>query len=440
MLRAFRVCVLVCLAVAVVTARASAEETIAQIVKKVKPAVVSITTYDASGRELGSGTGFLVDAGHVITNWHVVQGANKVKVKLLGGASYAIIGIAASDETTDLANLALSKPVKNPTVLRVAKKSPEQGDRVIVIGNPLGLDFSVSDGIVSASRDVPGIGHLLQITAPISPGSSGSPVVDMQGIVVGVVRSYLAEGQNLNFAVSSEDVFALKPHAPTPLKGTAIRHVWRDKEYLRALDFYGKDEYAKALPLFQAITERVLDEEAPWIELGVCYGQLGRWTEALDAFRQAIRIEPHSALAHYNEGIAFGELGRPQDALESFKQALGIKSDYADAYSNLGKAYADLGCYTNALEAFKQVIRLKPDDAISYCNVGIIYHCLGRTAEEIDSYKQSIRIKPDYVDAHYDLGMAYAILGNTGSALDEYKILKELDKTLADKLFDLIYK
>src|SRR5207248_11758035 len=86
----------------------------------------------------------------------------------------------------------------------------QAGESFVVIGNPYGLEGSVSNGIVSAVRQISGYGKIIQITASISPGSSGSPVVNMLGQVIGVATLQAAEGQNLNFAVPAERISQLK--------------------------------------------------------------------------------------------------------------------------------------------------------------------------------------------------------------------------------------
>jgi hypothetical protein len=93
--------------------------------------------------------------------------------------------------------------------LSLSKTVPEVGERIIVYGSPLGLENTVSDGIVSAIRDIPEFGKIIQITAPISPGSSGSPVLNMKGEVIGVASFQMIDGQNLNFAIPSERVARL---------------------------------------------------------------------------------------------------------------------------------------------------------------------------------------------------------------------------------------
>jgi hypothetical protein len=93
-------------------------------------------------------------------------------------------------------------------MLPVADSTPEIGERVLVVGNPLSLEFSVSDGIVAAIRNIPeySSGKVVQITAPVSPGSSGSPVINMQGEAIAVAFYVYFKGENLNFAIPSEKV------------------------------------------------------------------------------------------------------------------------------------------------------------------------------------------------------------------------------------------
>lgn len=139
----------------------------------------------------------------IITNWHVVKNAKSIAVKTLNKHTFDVTSVVAFSIAGDVALLRTDAPPREYLSLEVADTYPEAGERVFVIGNPLGLlEGSVSDGIVSAIRVFPNIGEMLQITAPISPGSSGSPVFDMDGHVAGVAAFGIMPGQNLNFAIS----------------------------------------------------------------------------------------------------------------------------------------------------------------------------------------------------------------------------------------------
>src|SRR4029453_19441878 len=113
------------------------------------------------------------------------------------------------DAEGDLALLKVEAPANQVRPLSLDRTSPQEGESVVVIGNPLGLEGSVTNGIVSAVRDIPGFGRIIQITAPISPGSSGSPVVNMQGAVIGVATLQITGGQSVNFAIPSERIAQL---------------------------------------------------------------------------------------------------------------------------------------------------------------------------------------------------------------------------------------
>ncbi len=128
------------------------------------------------------------------------------------------------------------------------------------------------------------------------------------------------------------------------------------------------------------------------------------------------------------------------ETIEALKQAVKINPDDADAHFNLGAAYFELGMYKETIEAYKQVIRINPDDADAHAMLGVAYGETGMYKEAIDAFKQAIRINPDDVDAHFCLGLAYVYLNDRGSALKQYKILENLDTELANELLKLINK
>jgi len=465
----------------VVFSSSVAQEDLTAIVKKIKPSVVCIIIYDENGDTLGQGSGFFIrEKGNVITNRHVLEGATKAEVKTADGKTCPIKKVLAEDKEGDLILVSVEIPKGAvPPPLSVSATIPEVGERIVVIGSPLGLEQTVSDGIVSAVREIPAFGKLIQITAPISSGSSGSPVVNVRGEVIGVATFQIVEGQNLNFAIPGERVTRLAPGKGQTLAEWAAGRV--KKELAAAESLYSKGltlvwagEYEKALPYFEEAVKQDTSYADAYFLIGYCNDELGRHNEAVEAFKQAIRLKPDYALAHYNLGVAYGKLGLLNEALEAFKQAIRLKPDLAEAHLNLGVAYGklglwnealeaykqairikpdfaeahytlgwtydELGNYNEAVEAYKQAIRLKPDYAEAYNNLGGAYHDLGRYDEAIEAYKQTIRIKPDYANAHYNLGVTYLIIDDKASALNEYKILKDLDQDLANKLFNLIYK
>jgi tetratricopeptide (TPR) repeat protein len=457
-----------------------AQEDLPAIIRRVEPSIVVILTYNQRGQLLGQGTGFFVSkGGDVITNHHVLQEAARAEVRTNDGNTYAVRKILGDDKAGDLVRISVDIPPDVARPLPVSLSLPQVGERIFVMGTPLGLEKTVSDGIVSALREIPGFGTIVQVTAPISPGSSGSPVVNMQGEVVGVATFFVVAGQNLNFAIPSDRIMKLDLSEGTGLAewgGVAkdeklalaeelyqrgLRHLWAEdcqnalRFFVEALKnnpeletayfqigycFAGIGRYDQTIEPYKAALRIKPDDADVYNNLCVSYNMLGRFDEAIETCKQAVRIKPDLAEAYSNLGWTHQKLGKYTEGIEFCKQAIRIRPDHALAHYNLGNNYAGVARYEEALESYKQAIRINPDHAEAHLNLGAAYNQFGRYEEAIDSYKQAARIKPRFPEAHLNLGMTYLKLGDRSSALDEYKILKDQDAGLANKLFGLIYE
>jgi hypothetical protein len=198
---------LIFLTASVVAAQtAPSRKDIPAIAKAANGVVVSIITSDKDGKPVAQGTGFLVSTdGRIVTNYHVIKGASSAIVKLPDGAFYDVDGVVAFDKARDLA--VIKAHGQNFRVVTLGNSDRVQvGEEIVAIGSPLSLESTVSNGIVSGIRTIEGEGgKFLQITAPISPGSSGGPLFNMAGEVVGITTLYLKGGENLNFAIPVND-------------------------------------------------------------------------------------------------------------------------------------------------------------------------------------------------------------------------------------------
>ena len=193
-----------------------AQEDLPALIKKIQPAVVTILGYNAADKVIQLGSGFFVsEDGQVITSGHVLQGVARAELKLPRGERYPLTTVLAEDQRADLLKLTVHIPGGTP-FLKVADVRPQVGEHVLVVGSPLGLEQSVSEGLVSAIRNIKDRGEFLQISAPISPGSSGGPVVNLQGRVIGVAV-FQVKGQNINFAVPAARLLTLRDGPPRPL-------------------------------------------------------------------------------------------------------------------------------------------------------------------------------------------------------------------------------
>ena len=188
-----------------------------QIAKKALASTVLLVMEDANGQPLSLGSGFFVRNGQVATNLHVVKGASRGYAKLVGQKTkYDIEGITAVDVERDLVILKISVPGAKAISLGDSD-TVQVGAPIYAVGNPRGLEGTFSQGIISSIRKV-GTDKILQLTAPISPGSSGGPVLNDKGHVIGVSVATFRGGQNLNFAIPSnylkklmEQIGSVKP-------------------------------------------------------------------------------------------------------------------------------------------------------------------------------------------------------------------------------------
>lgn len=462
------------------TGHLAAEGDFTKLVREIRPAVVTVVVYDANHQVTGIGSGFFIDKyGHLITNYHVIDGKYAAEVKTADGNSYPIALVVADNKSVDLVKVLVDIPREKVKWIKVSGDLPSIAEQIMVVGSPMGLEQTVSEGIISSIREIPSVGEFFQMSAPISPGSSGGPVINLKGEVIGVTTFQFVRGQNLNFAIAGNSVLKLKParNGLTMSLWTFSKSSQQPKlaeELCRqgySFSINGDDQ--KALELFKEAIEQDPKNVMAWNGLGSCQVGLNRPDAAIESYKQAIKINPNDAALHYILGNYYTKLDRHQQAIESYKQVIRINPDFESAYFKLGLIYAQLGQLDEGKKAFETVIRLNPDAAPAYFNIGITYTKLGRYQEaikahqevlrinpafapahnnlgvvygklgdpstEINSYKEAIRIDPDFAPAHYNLGYALFQKGDKAAALDEYKILKGLDEDAADKLFNLIY-
>jgi hypothetical protein len=180
----------------------------AEIAARCSPSVVVIETSNGNGQPLGQGSGYIYSTdGVIITNYHVVRGAGAVRVKVPAQGWVDATSLLGYDTAADVAALQISASGL-PALDTETGNEGKVGDRVVAIGAPLGLEDTVSEGIISAFRRN-GDAQFLQITASISPGSSGGPVLNESGRVVGIAKAMMPGGESLNFAVPAATIQSL---------------------------------------------------------------------------------------------------------------------------------------------------------------------------------------------------------------------------------------
>lgn len=453
-----------------------AQEYLPQLVRRIKPSAVAIETFDARGNSISRGSGFFVGNDKIITNRHVIEKSNRVEINLLNGKKYQARGILAIDGEGDLALLQVDVPAGSAIPLPIIQNTPQEGESIVVIGNPFGLEGSVSNGIVSAVRTISGYGRIIQITAPISPGSSGSPVVNMSGQVIGVATLQAAEGQSINFAVPSERILQLKIgdlqsfvnfNSDTQKNKRAAA----ERLYSQGLGVMSRDDYARAVSYFDKAVEVDPNYAEAWYQAGFSYGMLGKheeslkaskqaarlrpeWTEtfvnigtssyalgkfedAVTAYRQAAKLDAGNPDTQYALGLSLNKLGRSEEEILAYKRAINLKPDFANAYEKLGASYLKQKRYAEAVPVFESLKTYKPD-AKTYNFLGESYFESDRIEESIEAFNNAVNYNPELDQARYNLGRAYIKNGNREMAETQYEILRSTRSDWADRLYVLL--
>ena len=177
-----------------------------EIFAKVSPAVVMVEALDANDYLMNLGSGFIVQSdGRVVTNFHVIEKAHSLRITTADGQELMVVAVVSQDIDRNLAVLQVDG--KELPIVQLGNSSEVRtGARVFAIGNPLGLQNTLSEGLISNHQRLFNGQSYLQISVPISPGSSGGVLVNELGAVIGVTLGGFVGGQNLNLAIPIDDV------------------------------------------------------------------------------------------------------------------------------------------------------------------------------------------------------------------------------------------
>ncbi|MGK2914612.1 MAG: trypsin-like peptidase domain-containing protein [Porticoccaceae bacterium] len=350
---------------ALATAAGVHASTASEIYQRAARSTVVVQNLNAKAEISAFGSGVVLPTGEVATNCHVVKDASALQVRS-GDHTYPA-QLRRTDWDRDVCSLSVAG-LRAPAVVMGSTRSLAVGAKVYAIGASRGLELTLSDGLVSSLREVEG-GHYIQTTAAISPGSSGGGLYDDNGALVGLTTFYVADGQNLNFAVPVEWVQELAQRSASAAPGTTANSTTAiaQTEWLnKAIALESRQDWPALLEHGRRWTRAQPNNATAWYSLGSAYAHARQSAQAIAAYQQALRIDPQLAAAWYNLGVVHVHAGQSAQAIVAFQQALRIDPRDANALFNLGIAYYKSGQRDQVLEVFQQLKTLDPARAETF--------------------------------------------------------------------------
>lgn len=368
-----------------------------EVIDHARPSVVTVIAFDKAGKPYSLGSGYVArEDGVVVTAWHVIDKAAFVKIKFTDGKMIQVLGTYAVDKVRDFALLKVDAnhlaalPFGDASVLR-------QGTKVLALGSPLGLEFTASEGIISAFRKQSDGTNYLQITAPISHGNSGGPILDSKGNVVGIAVFNIKDGQSLNFALPSNVIASRLSQSTTMVLWNTANPSIKVSRIQRSVVV--KSNHANKKSEAANLKHDIAQANSLY--------ESGRWSEAYVLLKRIIAAGETHQINFIYLGHVCSQLGQHQESVNAFmRAALAPGENTSLAYYRIGDEYLRLGQVNNAKQVLDGYVELCPDKAVAnYDAAELISYTSGNTEKwkasekfSIDYLKAAIEIAPDRDD------------------------------------------
>jgi serine protease Do len=422
----------------------SCKSDVKSIISNVESASFTIYTYDEFGLPQSTGSGFFIDeSGIGLTNYHVIDGATKAFLITYDTLKFEIDEIIGADFQKDVLKFKVKNPLKYKfNFLEFENSLPEKGDRVFLISSPNGLSNSFSDGVVSAIRENRLEGKVVQFTAPMSPGSSGSAIVNQSGKVIAINKyKYVGAGiENLNFGIYltdeivnsiNQDNFSKFNPKFSKRSKFLILNLRSDNDPFTILNAIEFDDSGTTLYMSFTNTHIMEDADHTWALMQNIGDDLGTASYLKDI---------STNIKYYVNGSTLGDINNPtlislgtthrykqfypslgsvpknisiesSDSrfprwsnieLDKFREFRNISSDNFRYFDALG-AITD-GKILDAIDAFKEVIEFDPENIESYALLGVLSYSIDNKSDALEYFSKAIEINPtasvNYVNRH----------------------------------------
>jgi len=383
---------------------------VAAIVERNEPAALVLWGSDPDTGRVLQGSGCCVDtSGYVLTVAHQVAGLGAFRARLRDGSTCRLT-LIEMDKPREVALLKADRPL--PRAVRIGDARPlRSGDPLVAITAPVGLEFSAVTGIVSNPNRTRQGHPMIQTDLPASPGSSGGPVFDADGMLIGLIVNRLEREQWIKLLTPINNAYDMLRRNGVALPDS--RAV--DGEIIPAPGLSEIERQA-----IKAYNRGVLTDSA---------------AAKADAYTQAVRLLPDFFEAWFNLAVASVASGDTDRAITAYRRAEGLEGGGSRAVAvqrNLGRVYLAEGRGPDAAACFERAVTLAPNDAASHNDLGEAYRSLDRLAEAEQCLRRALEINPSYAAARFNLGLTLGAVGKRKAASDQFRQYLRLEPEAAD--------
>ncbi|MBI4559981.1 MAG: tetratricopeptide repeat protein [Candidatus Hydrogenedentes bacterium] len=371
--------------------------------------VVIVGKKSGSGEEVQSSGCCVAPSGLILATAHQVENVTELRGKLKDGTEFPLTQLDL-DATRDLALLKSNKPL--PSAARVGDaRRLRSGSMLIAITAPVHLDFSAVSGIVSSTSRTYRGQQVIQTNLPLSPGSSGGPVFDQQGNLIGIVFLRLEDVEGASIINPVNNAYdLLRKHGVTvpsvetdePVEYAVVPAVNASQTEVRAIRAYNQGVQAQSaeekVRFYNEALSTLPGFYEAWFNLGVTYNSADDLDRAAEAYAQAERLRPDAVEAPRNRGRVLLKQQRLDEVLKCFERARQLAPDDPSSYNDVGEAYRRLKQLDQAVAAFESALKLRPDYSAAHYNLGLTYMEMNRNRDAIAQFRGYLETNPNAPD------------------------------------------
>ena len=433
------ICVLLLMFTAYLPRIGSATLTPDQLFAQASQSVFVVEALSEDSNVVAQGSAVSTKTGEVTTNCHVVNDSSRIRIKQADRQYQA--EIKEKDTERDLCVLSV-RDLHAPIVSLRSSGSLRVGQRVYAIGTPLGLELTLSDGLISSLRKTDG-GVIIQTTAAISPGSSGGGLFDQDGSLIGITTFQKTKGQNLNFAVPAEWINDISKRQIIALQSTVARKELSDKAYaLQAAENWRALEKLSS----KWVNEFPKDILA-WYFHGKAWAELGNREKAIESYKKSV-AQPISNKDDFfrmwatwiNLGLLYDKNKSYKEAVDAYKEAILLSPVEDGLAGNLRNSINATGDFQKGVQVYKEIANSFPMSPIGWRGLGLSYSNLFKFREAAHAFERFVAIEPDNVFGWIGLTISRKMIGDSKGMAEAFATLYKLDPKAASDLVDSFTK